>query len=325
MWDNFLKSINAVLPIFLLVVLGYILGKTKLFSKNFYDDAEKFVFKIALPCQIFLSIISGSGNMQISESVDMILFTCIAITVAFLLGLLAVPLLIKDNAARGAVIQNCYRSNLAVLGLPLIGSIAGVQGQFMISMLMPYAVTLFNVYTVIELNIFAPKEAKKSAKKLVFTIVRSAITNPLIISSALGVLFLALGLRIPGEVGFITETLGALSSCTEALVLISLGAGFSVNALRGKLHYSLPSAIYKTLVLPLITVPVAHLVFGFSGAELAVIFITFGAPSAVSSYIMAKNMKSDGEIAGQVLLLSTVICIFTLFAGFFLLGNLGWI
>ena len=190
---------------------------------------------------------------------------------------------------------------------------------------MPYAVTLFNVYTVIELNIFAPKETKKSAGKLVFSILKSAITNPLIISSVLGVLFLAFGLKIPSEAVFVTETLDALSSCTEALVLIALGAGISIEALRGKIRYSLPTAIYKTLVLPLIAVPIAHLVFGFSGAELAVIFIAFGAPSAVSSYIMAKNMKSDAEVAGQTLLLSTLICTFTIFIGLFILTNLGWI
>ena len=325
MLENFLRSINAVLPIFLLVVLGYILNRIGLFSKSFYDDAEKFVFKIALPCQIFLSIISGSKVGDMSKAVELIVFCCIAITVFFLLALAAIPLFIKDNGVRGAVIQNCYRSNLAVLGLPLIGSIAGVEGQFMISMLMPYAVTLFNVYTVIELNIFAPKETKKSAGQLVASIVKSAVTNPLIIASFVGVIFLSFGLYIPEEIKFVSETLDALSVCTEALVLIALGAGFSFTALRGKLRFSLPTAIYKTTILPLVAVPVAHLAFGFSGAELAVIFIAFGAPSAVSSYIMAKSMKSDSEVAGQVLLLSTVICIFTLFVGFFVLGNLGWI
>ena len=322
MWNNFLLSANAVLPIFLLVVLGYILNKTKFLSKQFYEDAEKFVFKIALPCQIFLSIISGSGTVN---TVDMIVFVCVAVTVAFLVGVLVVPLIIKDNGVRGAVIQNCYRSNLAVLGLPLIGSIAGADGRFMVSMLLPYAVTLFNVYTVVELNIFAPKDDKKSLGQLIMSIIKSAAANPLIISSILGVLFLVFGLKIPSEIGFVTKTLDALSVCTEALVLIALGAGFSFTALQGKLKYSLFGAIYKTLVLPLIAVPVAHLVFGFSGTELAVIFVTFGTPSAVSSYIMAKSMKSDAEVAGQILLLSTVICTFTLFLGLFLLTNLGWI
>ncbi len=325
MWDNFLRSINAVLPIFLLVVLGYIFKKTEFLSKQFYEDAEKFVFKVALPCQIFLSIISGAGQTDISDSADLILFCCLAVTAFFALSLCIVPLVIKDNGARGAVIQNCYRSNLAVLGLPLIGSIAGAEGRFMIAMLMPYAVTLFNVYTVIELNIFAPKDSKKSVGKLVLSIVRSAVTNPLIIASLLGVFFLAFGLKIPSELGFVTETLDALSVCTEALVLIALGAGFSFTALRGKLKYSLPGAVIKTLLLPAIAVPIAHFAFDLSGTELAVIFITFGTPSAVSSYIMAKNMKSDAEVAGQILLLSTVISTFTLFLGLFLLTNLGWI
>ena len=325
MWENFLKSVNAVLPIFILVVLGYIFNKANLFSKAFYDDAEKFVFKVALPCQIFLSIISGAGRNDIADCTDLIVFCVIAVTVAFAVGLCAVPFIIKSNPIRGAVIQNFYRSNMAVLGLPLIGSIAGADGRFMISMLMPYAVTLFNVYTVIELNIFAPRESKKSAGKLVVSIIKSALTNPLIISSVLGVVFLLSGIIIPSELEFVESTLDALSACTEALVLIALGAGFSFAALRGKLRYSLPTSVYKTAVLPLIAVLVAHFCFGFVGVKLAVIFVTFGTPSAVSSYIMAKKMNSDGEVAGQILLLSTVISTFTIFVGLFVLNTLGWL
>lgn len=325
MWDNFLRSVNAVLPIFILVVLGYVLNKMKFLSKSFYDDAEKFVFKVTLPCQIFLSIISGSQEANLTEGLNLILFSVVAITVAFIFALAFVPLLIKDNPIRGAVIQNCYRSNIAILGMPLVGSIAGTRGTFFLSMVLPFAITLFNVYTVIELNIFAPKESKKSAGKLAISIAKSAATNPLIISSLLGMVFLLFGFTIPAEFEFVSSTLDSLAVCSEALVLIALGAGFSFSALRGKIRYSLPTAVYKTALLPIVAVLAGKLLFGFSGAELAVIFVTFGTPSAVSSYIMAKNMKSDGEVAGQVLLLSTVICTFTLFIGFFALGNLGWI
>ena len=89
--------------------------------------------------------------------------------------------------------------------------------------------------------------------------------------------------------------------------------------------YSLPTAIYKTVILPIIAVLVAHLGFGFRGTELAVIFILFGAPSAVSSYIMAKTLKSDAEVASQTLLLSTLLCTATLFVAILVLKTLSWI
>ena len=320
--DNFIKSANAVLPIFILVVLGYVFNKIGFLSKAFYEDAEKFVFKVALPCQIFLSIIADTERVDATKT---IVFCTLAITAAFLLAIATVPLIIKDNGVRGAVIQNCYRSNLAVLGLPLITSVAGAEGRYMISMLMPFAVTLFNVYTVIELNIFAPKDTKKTPKQIFVSILKSIVTNPLIIASVLGVIFLGARIKIPAELGFITDSLDALSVCTEALVLIALGASFSFASLKGKIKFSLPTAVYKTLLLPLAAVFVAHYGFGFANTSLAVIFITFGAPSAVSSYIMAKSMKSDAEVAGQVLLLSTVISTFTIFLGLFLMKNLGWI
>jgi predicted permease len=211
------------------------------------------------------------------------------------------------------------------LGIPLAANIAGSLGVAAISILMPFVIIMFNVYTIIELNIFAPRETRKSIGQLVLSILKSVITNPLIIAVLLGLPFLFSGWRIPSELGFIEKTVSYLSDTTQALILVALGAGFSFSALKGKWRYSLPCAIYKVAVLPIIAVVIAHCAFGFSNVELAIIFVLFGSPSAVSSYIMAKTLKSDAEVAGQVLLLSTLFCILTLFIGIFALKTLGWI
>ncbi len=325
MWQNFIDSVNIVLPIFLLVVLGYILKQIRFASDKFYEEAEKFVFNIALPCQLFLSVAFKDGNADGINYSGLILFCIASVTAAFLLGLLVVPLIIKDNGVRGAVIQNTFRSNFAVLGIPLAFNIAGPAGKTAISILMPFVIIMFNAYSVIEFNIFAPRGSKKTVGQLILSTAKSVATNPLIIAVLLGLPFLLTGWRPPAELSFIESTVGYLSDTTQALILIALGAGFSFKALRGKLRFSLPTAIYKILVLPTVAVVLAHTVFGFSGAELAVIFIMFGSPSAVSSYIMAKNLGSDAEVAGQILLLSTLLCTFTLFWGIFVLKTLSWI
>ena len=326
MWQkNLIDSVNIVLPIFLLVALGYLLKRLKFASDKFYEDAEKFVFKIALPCQLFLSVAFSSVNVGEVDYARLIVFCILSVTLAFLLGVLVVPMLVKDNSARGAIIQNTFRSNFAVLGIPLAYNIAGDAGKVTISILMPFVIIMFNAYSVIELNIFAPRESKKTMGQLALSTLKSVVTNPLIVSVVAGLPFLLTGWRPPSELSFFKSTVEYLSDTTQALVLVALGAGFSFVSLRGKLKYSLPTAIYKTVVLPIIAVLVARLGFGFGGTELAVIFILFGAPSAVSSYIMAKTLKSDAEVASQTLLLSTLLCTVTLFVAILVLKTLSWI
>ena len=325
MWENFIDSLNVVLPMFLLMSFGYVLRVLKFLPESFYRDAEKFIFKIALPCQLFMSIAfadkSGGGEMYFETA----LFCAIGTVVAFLIGLVFVPLIVKDNGLRGAIVQNTFRSNLVILGIPLVENLAGAEGRVLFAVMITANIILTNVFSVIELNIFAPSDHKRSYKEIVLTTTKSVLTNPLIIAALLAFPFLFINFELPESVSFFESTLSSISGTTQALSLISLGAGFSFSSLRGKLKFSLLTTAYKLVILPLIAVPIAHYAFGFTGLPLSIVFIVFGTPAAVSGYIMAKNMKSDAECAGQVLLLSTVLCSFTLFLGFFVLKTLKWI
>lgn len=325
MWENFIDSLNVVLPMFLLMSFGYVLRVINFLPESFYRDAEKFVFRIALPVQLFMNIAFADKSGNGGEYLKTVLFCSFATVVAFAFGLAVVPLIVKDNGLRGAIVQNTFRSNLVVLGIPLIENIAGSQGKAMFSVIIPAIVIITNVSSVIELNIFAPSECKRSNKEIFVSTLKSVVTNPLIIATVLAFPFLLIDFEIPESMSFFKSTLSYVSSTTQALSLISLGAGFSFAALRGKMKFSLPTAIYKIAILPLIAVPIAHYAFGLTGIPLSIVFIVFGTPSAVSSYIMAKSMKSDGECASQILLLSTMLCSFTLFLGFFVLKTLNWI
>ena len=324
MEQNFIDSVNIVLPIFLLIVLGFVLKRLNFASAKFYDDAEKFVFNVALPVQLFLNVAFDS-SLDGGNYMKLIIFCIISVTAAFLLALLVVPFIIKDNAVRGSVIQNCFRSNFAILGIPLAANLAGDTGKLLISILMPFVIIMYNVYTVIEMNIFAPSELKKTPKQLLTSIIKSTLTNPLIIAVVLALPMLITGWRPSANFAFIEKTLDYVSDTTQALVLIALGAGFSFASLKGKIKYSLPTSFYKLIVLPVVAVAVARLGFGFEGVELALIFILFGTPSAVSSYIMAKNLKADADVASQILMITTMFSTVTLFLGIFALKSMNWI
>ena len=325
MWENLIDSLNVVLPMFLLMSFGYVLRILKFLPESFYTNAEKFIFKIALPCQLFMSIAfadkSGGGEMYLETT----LFCAIGTAVAFLLGLVFVPIMVKDNGLRGAIIQNTFRSNLVILGVPLIENLAGAEGIVLFSVMIPSNIILTNVFAVVELNIFAPADCKRSVKDILLTTTKSVVTNPLIIATLLALPLFLTGFEFPESASFVESTLSSISGTTQALALISLGAGFSFSSLRGKLNYSLATTVYKLVILPIIAVAVAHYAIGFTGLPLSVVFIVFGTPSAVAGYVMAKNMKSDAECASQELLLSTIFCSFTLFLGFFVLKTLNWI
>ncbi len=320
MIDNIIFSIGAVLPIFLLVVLGYLLKKTSFLPDAFYAGGEKFVFKIALPCMLFLSVANSTAK-KLTSNLKLVLFCSVMVVIFFVFLSLIVPLFVKDNDKRGAFIQGAYRSNFGILGLPLAANLFGAEGTATAAILMPAAIIFFNVLAVVILTVYAPNDMKKKPAVLALDIAKSVVTNPLVIAVVLGLPFLLFEIELPN---FAYKTLDDLSGTVSALALVSLGAGFQKDSLRGRIGYSLIASAVKTAVLPTVAVVVGYLL-GFRDVQLGLVFILFGSPTAVSSYIMAKNMKSDHEMAGQILLLSTLMCLFTLFIGIILLRTLSLI
>lgn len=316
MLDNLIFSINAILPVFIMVILGWLLKNKNFLPKSFFSHADKFVFKIALPCNLFIGILAGDPE-KLRQALPLIAFCVVGITALFLLAWVFVPIFIKDNAKRGAFIQGVYRGNFAILGLPIAENLFGEIGSTTVAVVMPAAIMLVNIYAVIILTVYAPGDVKKPPLKTAADICLSIVKNPLIISVFVGLVFMLLGIDLPK---FVTKTVTELSDTVFALALMSLGAGFSFEALKGRVVTSMIGALVKTAVAPLVAVSVA-VALGFRSVELGVILIFFGAPTAVSSYIMAKNMKSDYEMASQILLISTLLCMFTLFVGIFILKS----
>lgn len=191
---------------------------------------------------------------------------------------------------------------------------------------MPFTIVLFNAYAVVTLSVFTERENRQSAKSVVTTVMKDIVSNPLIIATVIALFFMLLrenlGFELPTTVLSIAER---LSDTVYAMAMISLGASMTKESFGdGKLKTAIIAATLKTVVLPAIAVSVAALI-GFTDARICVVFVLFGAPSAISSYIMAKNMKSDAELAGQILLVSTIMSLGTIFVGVFILKTVGLI
>ena len=319
MLDNLIYSINAILPIFLLVVIGILLKKYNRIDDSFTDTADWIVFKIGLPILLFSEV----AGCSISENLDLrlIVFLLISVSISFLGVSILTVLFMRDRAKRGAFIQGVCRSNFAILGVPLAVNMFGDEGGAAIAIAVPFVIIMFNAYSVIILSVFSGNDKHKLNKKAILGILKNIVTNPLIIGVLAGVPFMLTGISLPTAAD---KTLGYLSGLTTPLALISLGANFRIESLRGRIGYAAVGALGKTAVLPALALTAAALA-GLRGPALGVVLICFGAPTAVSSYIMAKKMDNDHELAAQILLLSTFLCAFTIFAEIFVLRSLALI
>lgn len=319
MLDSITYSFNIIVPIFIIVFLGAILKKINFVNEGFLSVCDKLVFKICLPCLLFQDI--ATTNISESLNIKLIIFCMIAVTLTAFLPCLFMPLFVRDKAKCGAFVQGNFRSNAAILGVTLAESMFGDGGVSVIAMVLPFVVVLFNVYAVIILTIFAPTDAKLSPRELVLHIVKAVLTNPLIIAIVLALLWQLVPMELPNVAN---RGLSYLADIAMPISLISLGASIDLSSLKGRIGLAIASSVSKTVIVPALAIGAAILL-GFRSVELGVVLIVFGGPAAVSSYIMAKQMKSDHELAGQILLISTMMCIFTLFLGIFILKQTGLI
>lgn len=319
MFDNFLFSVNVIFPLLILVFTGFFINKINLVPKEFFSYAEKLVFNVALPCSLFASVYLA--DVKTAFDIKFTVFCVLVILISFFSLFFIVPLFLKDNKKRGAFIQGAFRSNFAILGVPILGRLFPETGKAVASMIMPFAIPMFNIFSVIALSVFAPCEKRKPVKQIATGCVKGILKNPLIIGIALGFPFMLSSLTLPESVFSAVNYLGNL---TTPLALMCLGVSIKWGSFRGNMLVSGIASVLKIIVVPAAAV-FAAVLLGYEGVQLGVVFVLFGGPAAVSSFIMAKNMQSDHELAGQILLLTTVFCAVSIFVGTFILRTAGLI
>lgn len=308
-------AFNGITPLILLVVLGYLVKRAGLLNQNSIDQVTRFLFKVAFPISLFNSIY----KIEISEYFNPLLFGyaigMILLIVALLM--LVLPIFVKGNKQRGAMIQGIYRGNYLLLGYPLAQNLFGDNGVGPTAMILPIVIFTYNVLAVFVLEFYRGEETRVQPLK----VVTGVATNPLIIGAVIGALFSLSPLELPL---FISRTVDDVGKIANPMALVMLGAQFSFSRISGKAHLLIWAATLRELVIPVLTT-LGAVALGFRGPELGAIFILFASPTAVTSFIMAKTMNSDGELASQIVLLTTLVSGFSLFAGIFILRALALI
>jgi predicted permease len=334
MLDDIIFCAEAVFPLVILMFLGMFLKNQKKIvanPKDFFTHAEKFVFTFALPVFVFNEI--SQSEVGAIFNAALVLYCVAGIIVLCLLLSVVTSVFIKDKKSRGAFIQGIFRSNFAILGVPLAGNLFGDTGSATAALILPFIIVLYNSLAVIILtvnsdnsdnldnsdesdNLDNSENRRKSSIKKIMT---EIIKNPLIIAIFIGLPFMLFNLELPV---ILQKSVTYVSNMSTPLALLSLGAGVDLLVLKAKIKLSLTAALIKTVLSPAVFV-IPAVLLGFRDEALTVIFVLFAAPTAVSSYIMAKNMRNDAELAAQILGLTTLICPVTIFTGSFILKTAG--
>ena len=299
--ENFILSLNVVLPLFLIMAVGYLLRRIGLLDDAVLPKLNSLVFKAFLPMMLFNNIYHS--DLESMMNPKLILTAVVSILVIFGVLCLVIPRIEKDGPRRGAMVQGIFRSNYIIFGVPIVSGVFGEQGLGVVSILSAFAIPLFNVLSVVALEIFSHGTVNKNR------IVKGIVTNPLIIASLLGVVFLLAGIPIPTPV---EEALADMSAIATPLGLVSLGGFFKFADTKRYLKQLIIVVAGRLVVCPAIFLPV-FVSMGFRGVDLMALATMMGAPIAVSSFIMAQQQGADADLAGQAVVYTALFSIFTMF------------
>lgn len=328
MIDALLFAANAVLPIVLLIVLGYVLKRIGMLTKEFLDVGNKLTFRVLLPAMLFYNVYQIESFSEINPV--FVLYGIGMVLVIFLLAIIVTCAFAKDGGKRGALIQAMFRSNYAIIGIPLATSLFGDKGAAAAGVMSAFCVPLFNMLGVITLSIFNNKSGK--TKINVPKILLGIIKNPLILGTLAGLA--ALGIRelfVLGSIDFrlrdiemLYKTLENVKSICTPFALIVLGGRFEFSAVSRLWKEIVFGTVIRTVAVPILGLAVAYFfVPGLSGEHFATYVGVFATPVAVASAIMAGEMGADGELAGQLVVWTSLASTITIFVYVTVLRALG--
>jgi len=325
MLDNLMYSLNATVPVFLVMVIGYILKQIKMLDDRFCTVANKFNYNITLPALLFYDI----ATAPIRESFDLsyVLYCAGVTTVAFFSLWFLTRGFLKDRSLTGAFVQASFRGSAAVLGVAFIQNMYGNSG--MAPLMIIGCVPLFNIYSVLVLT-FESRTARavsdngnNSAARNV--VIKQAFLNicknPIILAILAGMLFSLSGITLPT---IVLKTVKSIANLASPLALIIIGATFEGASALSRIKPTIVASLIKLVILPGLFLPLG-IAMGFRNELLIAALIMLAAPTTASCYIMAKNMDNDEVLTTSIVVLTTLLSSVTLTGWIYLLKTMGYL
>lgn len=313
MLDHMFVAVNAVLPSFLIIALGLFVRRRGKLDDSSLGKFNSVAFRVFLPCQVFRSIFDA----PIGEVFDakLVIFVFAGLLAAGGIALGTAVAAEKRGDRRGVMAQGMFRGNYVLLGIPLLESLFGSSATGLASLMIAIDIPLYNMLSVVFLEMFAG--GKIDLRKML----RDIASNPLIDATVVALIAKALKLPVYAFPAF-ASALKSLAAVATPLCLFILGASFTPAGISGYARSLWITVAFKLLVIPGLALACAAAI-GIRGEGLGVVMMSFGAPTAVNSYTMARELGGDGELAAAIVVIDTALSCLTLFGWIVLLRSLG--
>lgn len=312
--ENLVFSLNATVPIFLMMLLGLLFKKIGWIDDGFAEKMNKFVFLVPLPVLVFHDL----ATVRFGDIWDLkfVLF-CLVVTIISIGISTGISYLWKDKSLQGEFVQSAYRSSAALLGIAFIQNIYGNAG--LAPLMIIGSIPLYNIMAVVVLSVFQPERKGKIDAAVIKETVRGIVRNPIIIGIIVGILWSVLHIPLPP---ILEKTVVSVGQMATPLGLIAMGASFDIHKAFSKVKPAFTATFIKLVGFCTLFLPVA-ISMGFRREQLIAILVMLGSATTVSSFVMARNMGHDGVLSSSVVMLTTMLSAFTLTGWLFLLKNMG--
>jgi len=308
----------------IMVAIGYLIKKFKLLNADVAKIINGIVFRVLLPAMLFLNIygIKNIGSISLNY-----VWYVLGITIGlFLIFIPIVNIVFPIKNQRGVILQSIFRSNYALIGIPIAGALFGEPGEQVASLLSAFIIPVFNILGVICLCIYND-EAKVSIKSILLNIVK----NPLIIGVTSGLIALGIKMMLAHygitfglkNITPIYDVLESLKNAATPMALLALGAQFEFSAIPALKKQIIFGIALRSVLIPSLALTVAYFMGIFNGANFAAFVAMFATPVAVSTVPMCQSMGADHKLAGQLVVWTTLISSVVIFLASFILKAVG--
>ncbi len=294
----FIDIINIVIPVFSVIALGWLLKRWGLIDAVFLKQTNRLVYYVCLPLLLFYKI--GSADFFANFNGRLVIGSILAVTVTFIASYVYSVIRKYPDKARGVFSQGSFRGNIAYMGLAITLNAYGETGLTRAGILMGFLVPFLNLYAILAL--LWPHRGDGEQRGAGFWL-RQVALNPLILASFLGIVWSFFDLPIPL---IFDRSLKIATGMTLPLALLAIGGGFSLEKLRGDLFTAALASVTKTIWLPIFAAGLLS-IMGVKGMDLGIGVLIAGTPAATANYIMADQLKGDAELAGTIVMLSTLL------------------
>ena len=312
--DNFIVAINAVIPMFFFIVVGLIIKYTHLMSDDDVKHFNKMLFRIFFFAMLFYT----TYTMDVSQTFRprLIIYGMVALIILYLVDFVLVCLFEKQPHRRGAMIQAIYRSNFVFMGIPMVSNLYGTEQISVTTMMIAVIVPMYILLGVFTLELF------RGGKINPASVFKNILTNPMIMGTIFGAIFLFSGIKIPHA---LLKPIGEISNATSMLALVVLGASFHISSTKEHMPQLISVIVSRLLIAPMLILGIAILYFNFRNIELMTLVAINCSPSAVASFTMAQQMGSDADLAGNAVVFTTAFSAITICLWIFFFKSMGYI